>query len=950
MITPNRCVAALVVCSVALCAALAPSRQAAGQPGFCAQPVWVRSTMVPRTGHAMAYDSGRNRLVLFGGRAIPDDFTVPMGDALGDTWEFDGSVWRKVAEYTPDPFFFGGESAATGPLPRDGHALAYDPIRQKTVMWGGCCGDQNTVWEWNGATWTPVAPTSVINPPMRTGHAMAFDFVQQKVAMVGGDTSQQDHWAWNGAAWTQRPNLPQSLGLMSPGLGLASDPNRGRLIVTGGYLGANTYEFDGVRWNLRAVDSPGGVVSMSYDSVNRRTLLRSSNSEHVWGWNGATWVPAGTTTFTIPISNRPVAAWMTPPSGLISVDGSGFRQCDTYRAELVFSGLTGVATWVDVAPLGPPPRFDHSFSQVTDGGAQALFGGIAFPDFGFSLEHAGDAWQLADGYWTSLGSAVARFDHAAAGVGGSDTVFTQGGSDANGTTLAEHLVLAGAGFVSGAASPMARTGHALAYDSNRKRMVLFGGWDPDAGYTNSTFEYDTVNQTWFEMHAGGPLAPEGREQFGMAFDASRGRAVLFGGIGYDGEMGDTWEWDGAEWRQITPAFGDPMFPTGMDNPAPRAYHAMAYDTVRHRVALYGGQGTQAAINTTFSDLWEWNGTAWFQRGFGGPPIGVHPGARASHGLSFDTARGRLMLSAGIAPNLFDPFGGSFIINSDVLETASPALVSPTDLGPQSVSATENDIVQLTAYDPMGGYFPFRTRWLKNGVPLFEVPGSSVSCTSCPQLTIHMPVPGDAGVYQLASADGCGAYLSSPITLSVEVVSPPVITQQPVPPSQTVTPGETAQFTADAAGTPAPSLQWLRDGLPVSDDGRISGAQTGTLTIHAVEPGDMGAYSLMAFNFAGSVQSDAAMLTVAGAVCAVDYNTDGSLNSDDIGDFITDYFTAPALPGPGGYAIACPGNPAPYDAGYRAAYTIDGSGQCFEPNSDNLGDFITGYFEGCGEPG
>ncbi len=78
-------------------------------------------------------------------------------------------------------------------------------------------------------------------------------------------------------------------------------------------------------------------------------------------------------------------------------------------------------------------------------------------------------------------------------------------------------------------------------------------------------------------------------------------------------------------------------------------------------------------------------------------------------------------------------------------------------------------------------------------------------------------------------------------------------------------------------------------------------------------------------------------------CLLDYNLDGSLNPDDLGDFITDYYTPPPIPGPGGYAIACPENDPPYDAGYKAAYTPDGSGQCNPPFPDNLGDFITDYF-------
>ncbi|MFN0010692.1 MAG: hypothetical protein ACKVS8_03510 [Phycisphaerales bacterium] len=79
-------------------------------------------------------------------------------------------------------------------------------------------------------------------------------------------------------------------------------------------------------------------------------------------------------------------------------------------------------------------------------------------------------------------------------------------------------------------------------------------------------------------------------------------------------------------------------------------------------------------------------------------------------------------------------------------------------------------------------------------------------------------------------------------------------------------------------------------------------------------------------------------------CSLDYNVDTVVNPDDLGDYITDYFTDPAIPGPGGYAAACPENAPPYDQGYKAAF-VPGGTQCNEPFPDNLGDFITAYFNG-----
>ncbi len=88
------------------------------------------------------------------------------------------------------------------------------------------------------------------------------------------------------------------------------------------------------------------------------------------------------------------------------------------------------------------------------------------------------------------------------------------------------------------------------------------------------------------------------------------------------------------------------------------------------------------------------------------------------------------------------------------------------------------------------------------------------------------------------------------------------------------------------------------------------------------------------------------LEIVGApACSLDYNEDTVVNPDDLGDFITDYFESPPVPGPGGYAVACPENAPPYNAGYRAAFVPGGGGQCNEPFPDNLGDFITAYFNG-----
>jgi hypothetical protein len=95
----------------------------------------------------------------------------------------------------------------------------------------------------------------------------------------------------------------------------------------------------------------------------------------------------------------------------------------------------------------------------------------------------------------------------------------------------------------------------------------------------------------------------------------RQRVVLFGGnISGVGFLGDTWEWDGTNWTQLTPSA----------SPSARLAHAMAYHAARQRVVLCAGIGAPGF------DTWV-NGppsipavAAAYGSGCGSPPLGFVP--------------------------------------------------------------------------------------------------------------------------------------------------------------------------------------------------------------------------------------------------------------------------------------------------------------------------------------
>ena len=67
------------------------------------------------------------------------------------------------------------------------------------------------------------------------------------------------------------------------------------------------------------------------------------------------------------------------------------------------------------------------------------------------------------------------------------------------------------------------------------------------------------------------------------------------------------------------------------------------------------------------------------------------------------------------------------------------------------------------------------------------------------------------------------------------------------------------FTVVATGSPAPALQWRKDGNP------LAGQTAATLTLANAQAADAGSYTCVATNSAGTVTSAAATLTVTAVV-------------------------------------------------------------------------------------
>jgi hypothetical protein len=232
--------------------------------------------------------------------------------------------------------------------------------------------------------------------------------------------------------------------------------------------------------------------------------------------------------------------------------------------------------------------------------------------------------------------------------------------------------------------PSARAQHSMVFEKSTGKVLLFGGGrstptsNDGTGVTISlgdTWEYDPVAKTWAARTV--TASPSVRNDSALVWDATRKRAILFGGIQVDiaGAPGvpkqDTWEWDpeAGTWTEKA-ASGT--------RPSQRYGHAMAFDATGNKVVLYGGWDMGNGM--VKSDVWDWDPAgAWKQR-LTGTEAGA-PTGRMYAAMVSDDARDRMIIVGGASSAqsggvVVGGAGGSVAITSDAAVAMADMMFSP----------------------------------------------------------------------------------------------------------------------------------------------------------------------------------------------------------------------------------------------------------------------------------
>lgn len=537
------------------------------------------------------------------------------------------------------------ERSYLSPPPSAGSASAYDTWRARWVSYGGCpCTSQGCftpttlLFEYDGENWHPM-PTSDFGqglPPALMHGAMVFDADQGQTLLFGGELSgdagvSDETWLWNGTSWSRGLNTKSPAGRSKASM--AYDTAGKRIILFGGRdpsgaLLSDTWEWKAGEWRQltwpKAPEARSGH-RLAYDAKQRTVVLSGGRTANGLVWDVWRLTPGGwekdaaMSTTLLPRQNHGFDYDTVTDRWIVSggeVNGGGFA-ADLYT----FNGATWTS-WPYVGAASNTGRSDGRFVYDPARNEPVWSGGIVCPGTTLNV--------LVDGLRTYAYSFAAK------------------------TQLIRHESNSLYGYV----APVARVGHAMAYDYDRKVTIIHGGEDGTTA-VDDTYEWNGLTMDrWVYNPSLGAGTAGGRKFHAMAYDGTSKRMVLFGG---QGEVGETFEkrdsgyeallvdagtWVGHVeygWKRL-PGSSPPM----------RAFHAMVANPNTRRVHLLGGssviktKGSDLRFNDSsmnFDDHWSFAGSSWSKR-TSLPTISIGTGA------AFDFRRNRLVAMPGLSFNIF----------------------------------------------------------------------------------------------------------------------------------------------------------------------------------------------------------------------------------------------------------------------------------------------------------
>lgn len=143
--------------------------------------------------------------------------------------------------------------------------------------------------------------------------------------------------------------------------------------------------------------------------------------------------------------------------------------------------------------------------------------------------------------------------------------------------------------------PSARAFAGFSADSSCSCALLFGGRTAQRTLADTWVFKDGG---WTNVSRSGSFSPVGRSSMGLTFDSKHDYFLLFGGRSEFGLLGDTWNFSGGGWTNLTPSV--PPIPVAREGAT------FTWDGAADGAILFGGRGMGGPL----SDTWKFSSGGW----------------------------------------------------------------------------------------------------------------------------------------------------------------------------------------------------------------------------------------------------------------------------------------------------------------------------------------------------
>ena len=490
----------------------------------------------------------------------------------------------------------------SSPGARFGASMVYDLARDEIFLFGRYEQESKftsaDLWRWTSTGWQLATVSDEPSITRRANVSFAFDSTRNVSVLYGGRNpigDKDETWTWDGTEWTlQTPSThpPVMWGVPYP---MVYDAHRQVCVLA---RLSETWEWDGSDWSQISTVTHSGATegsAMVYDSVRQRVVLfaapySGTSDSRVLEYDGIDWEMKSPAT--VVQEHRYPAMFFDISLQKTILFGGYIGDYDVSDDTYSWDGTD----WTLLTPAqSPPPGAEYASAYSSAQSVGVITNGYYHQRYTRSWDS--NTWLWNGTSWTPFSPDI---------------------------------------------RPSARFMTAMSWDSDRKRLVLFGGvigydaksqcisQDDTWAFDDDTWEYD--GNTWIQFsQSTSPPATEcamAYEPFSeTTFLVTRTRPV------------QTWRWNGSDWsliattpidrderpllvydtagsRLIMLAFNKTYRWTGSDwqeiinaNTPSLSYPCdMAYDQTRHQIVLVypAGQG-----NLT---TWVFNGTTWSNSG------------------------------------------------------------------------------------------------------------------------------------------------------------------------------------------------------------------------------------------------------------------------------------------------------------------------------------------------